>query len=152
MIGQAAYYVRLVSTTRQLLSCAGSGASSFVNEVGHVPHLVETDPGAGIVYYTTFANAQVEPPVPAAIWRKPAGGGAAELVHATAVGDTVNALVQGGAHLDWRTPSGELLAFPKAGGPLERLAAGGVNAVAADAQGVYGSNQAGVGALRRDTP
>lgn len=152
MIGPTAYFVRMASTTRQLLVCSGSGSSDFVATPGHLPYRVAADGAAGMVYYTTFANPAVEPPVPAAIWRKPAAGGASELVLAPEAADTVLRLAVSGAHVYWRTSPGELVAFPKAGGALERIAAGGVNAVAADAEGVYWSNQAGVWALRRDTP
>lgn len=148
MIGQGAYFVRTVSTTRQLLTCSGSSSSSFVSEAGHIPNLVETDPAAQMVYYTTFANQDAQ--VPAAIWRKPAAGGPSEMMIAPEVSDWVLAFTHGGLHLYWRTSPGELLAFPKAGGAIERVATGLVNAVAADAEGVYWSNQAGVWAMRRD--
>ena len=151
MIGPTAFYVNQFtsSPTRRMFSCNGSPGGDFLaNAPGHLPFEVEADPESGYVFYTTFANPDAG--VESALWRKASAAAAPERVVAPTT-FSLSRFTHGGMYLYGRTSAGELVATTKEpNGAIETLAGGMVQAVAADAEGVYWSNNAGVWALRRD--
>lgn len=151
VVGDVAFVVRNTGSTRVLYRCDGTSTSQFVTEPGHIPFLLGADPAAGQVYYTTFANTQVEPPVPAALWRRSTAGGAVERVVDPGVLQISDFVV--GPELYLRRSNGTLSVGPKVvGTTLAPLVDSLVQAIAADPEGVYWSGSDGIWAMRRDAP